>query len=164
MLFPDKIPIRVALVVLLGSGGLAAQQLPTGFVDELVLGGLSQPVGLDLLPDGRKMIVEQLTGRVIVATVSTSAVVGVVPNVVSTQPEQGLLGIAVDPLWPTRPYIYLMYNHDVPASVRVVRYSFSGDLTDPQSTTLSMGSPYYLIDNIPDAAAYSWRRSAPRDS
>src|SRR5437667_417644 len=38
--------------------------LPPNFVDEQIVGGLTKPVGMALMLDGRILVVEQTTGRV----------------------------------------------------------------------------------------------------
>ena len=141
----------LAMLLSFGPPSLS-QQVPTGFVDELVTGGFSQPVGMAFTSDGRMIVVEKNTARIHVATPGASSVMGVVPGVAVAHTEQGLLGVAVDPAWPTWPYVYVMYNHASPASVRVLRYTVSGDLNDPQSLNLTVGSPYFILDDIPDAA------------
>src|SRR5215510_7967106 len=64
------IRIRMLLVgVTLAAGSrptpaLAQATVPTGFQDQLVTGGLSTPVGMAFLPDGRLFVIEQFNARV----------------------------------------------------------------------------------------------------
>lgn len=130
-----------------------AQNLPTGFVDETVVTGLQNPVGLGFLPgaDERFLVCEKNSGRIWVCAPSgAKQLVGTVPNV-RTGSERGLLGICVDPGWPTRPYAYICYSHTNP-SMRIGRYTITGDVADPQSLNLSLGAFYQIISNLPDAA------------
>jgi hypothetical protein len=130
-----------------------AVTLPTGFrIDRMVdgpTGGGS--VGFALLPDGRPLVLEQQTGVVLVAAVGSQTAVPVltIPGVESVHPERGLLGVAVDPLWPARPYVYFDYTH-VDSVTKITMYTASGDLEDPSSTNLAFASPYHLLDDIPD--------------
>src|SRR5262245_5180587 len=86
--------------------------LPTGFTDELMAGSLSEPVSLALIPDPpgvvpRVLFVEQRTARIRLIVGYDLFTVGTVPGVNSTGNERGLLGIAVDPAWPVKPYVYI---------------------------------------------------------
>lgn len=150
-------PALLCLVLLLlaGSSGSrpagAAVVVPQGFVDEPILTSLSEPNSMAFLPDGRLLFTEQRTGNVrVVANGALGAAPALtVPALVSTGYEQGLQGIAVDPDWPVRPYVYL-YHDRTGAACRVVRYTAVGDLTDPASTHLTLETPLLLIDDVPD--------------
>ncbi|MFN8179791.1 MAG: PQQ-dependent sugar dehydrogenase [bacterium] len=132
-----------------------AQTLPTGFALESVIGPPfgGEPISFTFLPDGRTLLIEKETGNVRLAAVgrNTSVVIYTVPNV-STQIERGLLGVAVDPNWPTRPYIYLSYTRTDSLSILAL-YRASGDLTTPTSTNLTLGSPYIVVET-PDVNPY----------
>jgi glucose/arabinose dehydrogenase len=163
---PRFAPIQSAAAVLSSSlllaPGLpapAAAQVtvPEGFSDRLVLGGLSAPVGMAWLPDGRMLIIEQKTARVRLLVNGVLAAVdpvGSIDQVRTTHGEQGLLGIAVDPGWPARPYIYVHCDDSSAPVIRVSRYTLTGDLafTGDGSLTLNAGSRRDLINDIPDAA------------
>ena len=153
-----KVFSALVLVFMLGSLGSATSSLatmPTGFVDEILYTGLSQPTSFDFLPDGRILILEQKTFRV--RLVANGALFGspllTVPDVNGAGNEQGLLGIAVDPAWPSRPYVYLYFDHSPGSVIYIVRYKVSGSLSDPSSTNLTFGSRMNLIIDIPDNAS-----------
>ena len=100
----------VAAAAAAAFGTAAAQPaLPNGFAMQSVALGpfASQPTAFALLPDGRVLITERATGNVQLASTTSTAsvVIATIPNVTSTG-ERGLLGIAVDPAWPARPYVY----------------------------------------------------------
>jgi glucose/arabinose dehydrogenase len=104
--------------------------VPDGFVDEPVVGGLNQPVNLAVLPDGRTFVIERF-GKVRLVVDGAFAPVDpilLVDSLLADDGERGLLGIAVDPDWPTRPYVYLDYNHADGPTIRISRYRASGDL------------------------------------
>jgi len=130
-----------------------AQVLPTGFSDQQIAGGLSTPVGFELLPDGRALVVEQSSARVrLVENGALSAVdpVITVPAVLGGG-ERGLLGIAVDPRWPAQPYLYV-HSTSTTGRIRISRFRVSGDLagTSGAGLTADPASRYDLIDDIPD--------------
>ena len=56
--------IRFMLCSLLVGASAVAQTLPTGFLEETLTGGITDPVALDFLPDGRILFVERSTGKV----------------------------------------------------------------------------------------------------
>ena len=129
--------------------------LPTGFVDETLNTGLSQPASLDVLPDGRILIVEQKTFRVrlVAGGVLFATPILTVPDATGAGNEQGVLGIAVDPGWPVRPYVYLYFDRTPGSVIYIARYKAAGDLSSPTSTNLTLGNRYNVITDIPDAAS-----------
>jgi glucose/arabinose dehydrogenase len=69
--------------------------------------------------------------------------------------EQGLLGLAIDPDYPTRPHVYLYYNNTTPNLQYVVRYTVTGTLNNSSSTDLNLdaASRVYLLNDIPNNAS-----------
>lgn len=132
------------------------QSVPTGFgIEAVVLEPFAaQPVAFAFLPDGRVLVTEKDTGSVRLATMTSTAsvVIATVPDV-TNEIEQGLLGIAVDPGWPARPYVYVLASH-TGARLHVTRYTASGDLEDAASTNLSLAQPFTILDDLPDFAAH----------
>ncbi|MCA9753712.1 MAG: PQQ-dependent sugar dehydrogenase [Gemmatimonadetes bacterium] len=127
--------------------------LPDGFALEPVIVDVfepARPAGFAHLPDGRVLILERNTGvvRFHVPGSSTASSILAVPNVEITG-ERGLLGVAIDPDWPVRPYVYLYYSYDTNTG-RVLMYTASGDLTDPTSSNFTLASPYLLLTDLPD--------------
>ena len=144
----------LALLCLLAAPA-AAQVVPDGITVEPLATGLSAPTGFDFLPDGRVIYVEQFTGRVRVLTVGTGVQVTPVLSVASVNAggERGLLGIAVDPRYPDPPYLYLYYDLASPQSIRISRYTLSGNLDGTGGDLVaSPTSRYDVVDGIPDAA------------
>lgn len=136
----------------------AQLNLPTDFADDLILGGLNQPVGMAFLPDGRLLFIERTnaTIRLIVngAIAATDPII-TVPNVRSSGGEQGLLGIVVDPGWPIRPYLYIHYDYSGSATIRISRYTVGGDLSfiGNGSLTIDPTTRYDILTDIPDNAS-----------
>ncbi len=129
-----------------------AQSLPDGFALEQVVaapfGG--EPTAFAFLPDRRIVLVERNSGGVRVAAVGapTSDPVHVIPGV-SQGAERGLLGVAVDPAWPTRPYLYFYFTRTDSTS-RLTMFKASGALTDSASTALTLSNEFLLLTGIPD--------------
>ena len=133
------------------------QQLADGLALEAVvpLPLTDLPVAFAFLPDGRILLLElqAATVRVSVPGSGTAVDLHTVPDVETAGAEQGLQGIAVDPAWPTRPYLYLYYNH-VGGVNHLTMYTVSGELSDPSSTALALSDPYHLLTDIPDVRAW----------
>lgn len=146
--------LAIALVAAdFAAGPAAAQVLPTGFAVESVIGPPfgGEPIGFTWLPDGRVLVIERGTGnvRLAAAGASTSIVIHTIAPV-RTGGERGLLGVAVDPAWPARPYLYFSWARTDSTSVIDMRTA-SGDLSNPASTSLSLGAPFTLL-TAPDLA------------
>lgn len=128
-----------------------SQNLPLGFQDELVATGLSQPSSFAFLPDSRVLVVEQATKnlRAIVGGVATDTLLHIA-DVRGTVGERGLLGLAVDPRWPSPAHVYFYFNRTPGDVIYISRFTASGDLTDPSSINLSFGNRYDILTDIPD--------------
>ena len=141
----------------LASTAARAQDVPDGFTLETLVPALSAPVAFDFLPGGRVLIAEQFTARVRLMranqTLQATHVISLA-GVSTNGGERGLLGLAVDPGFPARPYIYLHYTVASPAHVHIARFTLTGDLDGSAGTDLiaNPASRYDLIANAPDAA------------
>ncbi|MGH7725997.1 MAG: PQQ-dependent sugar dehydrogenase [Candidatus Eiseniibacteriota bacterium] len=129
--------------------------LPDGFVDEPIVGGLAQPVNLAFLPDGRALVIERATGRIRLIVSGALAAIDPVLTVDSVQTdnaERGLLGVAVDPAWPARPYVYAYYCYSGGPYARLSRYRAVGDLdfSGNGAFALDPGSRFDILSNVPD--------------
>jgi glucose/arabinose dehydrogenase len=148
---------RFLPLVLLAATAAHAQNVPDSFTVQTLAPGLQAPCGFDFLPDGRVLFVEQLTAFVRVFKEGTGVQATPVLSVsgVATDGERGLLGVAVDPGFPQRPYLYLHYTVAVPHHIRIARYTLAGNLdgTGGGNLTADPASRYDLIDDIPDLAS-----------
>jgi glucose/arabinose dehydrogenase len=117
-----------AIVLLLCSTRARAQVYPPGFQDEFVVGGLQEPTTFLFVPDGRMLIAER-RGRVRVVANGTLLSTSMLTLSVVTDYEQGLLGLALDPNFPSSPYLYVCYSHGGGSfdANRVSRWTVSGN-------------------------------------
>ena len=103
---------------LVASTRAAGPQLPPGFSDEVVTTGLNHPTNIAFAADGRVFVAEKQgivkTWASYAALVSdtTPTITTDIRNQVDDYWDRGLLGLAVDPGWPARPYIYALYTYD----------------------------------------------------
>ncbi len=76
--------------------------------------GLNNPAAFTFAPDGRIFYGERLTGRIRIFNPATGSntLFYTVPNL-ATSGEQGLLGIALDPGYPTEPFVYVYATRTV---------------------------------------------------
>ncbi len=150
----------LALIVALAADARAARAqgvVPTGFVDAGVVGGLALPAGFTFLPDGRVLIVEQKSARIrLIVNGAIAAVdpVATIDGVQTTGGERGLLGIAVDPGWPARPYLYVHCDDASGPTIRISRYTAAGDLdfSSDGHLTVDPATRYDLLSDAPDQA------------
>ena len=114
---------RRALGPLSGGGGLAAVTMtpqaqgattPTGFSESVVFSGLTNPTVVRFSPDGRIFVAEK------------RGVIKVFDSLADPTPEvfadlnvnvhnfwdRGLLGMTLDPEFPSNPYVYVLYTYD----------------------------------------------------
>lgn len=112
---------------------LEAGQVPPGFTDTLVAGGLNQPTACEFAPDGRLFIL--LKGGTVRIFKNGSLVSTPALNLqVTDNSERGLLGITFDPAFISNHFIYLYYT--TPKSDpknRVSRFVVNGDTIDRNS-------------------------------
>lgn len=144
--------LLAALATAPAAVAVADVRVPYEFVNERIVVGLDMPRAFAFLPDGRALVIEQRTAKVRLIIDHRLGLVDplfVVPDVQSEQYEQGMQGIAVDPRWPERPYVYFYYTargyHG-----RLVRYTVTGDVVLFDGEILQFEDPLLLIDDIPD--------------
>jgi glucose/arabinose dehydrogenase len=93
-----------------------ASSVPAGFQDSVAFSGLTNPTAVRFAPDGRVFVIEK-RGLLKVfdsLTDTTPTVVVDLRSEVDDYWDRGLLGMALDPSFPTRPYLYLLYTYDAP--------------------------------------------------
>lgn len=98
----------------LASDGAAALELPEGFRDDVVFEGIGDPTSIRFAPDGHVFVAEK-AGKILVYDGigdDTATVFADLRTEVYDPADRGLLGLAVDPQFPTRPYVYALYAYD----------------------------------------------------
>jgi glucose/arabinose dehydrogenase len=110
------VAIAAALYLMVAATAASAATLPAGFQDTAVLSGLDHPTVVRFSPDGR-VFVAQKNGVVKVfssPTATTGTTFADLRAEVDDYWDRGLLGLALDPQFPTRPYVYVLYAYDAP--------------------------------------------------
>ncbi len=96
------------------AGAQPLSGLPSGFLDEQVVGGLPFPTAVAFTPDGRMLVaLKRGEVRMYQGTTSLGTFLDIRDRVHDNH-DRGLLGLAVHPDWPETPYVYLLYTHDPP--------------------------------------------------
>jgi glucose/arabinose dehydrogenase len=110
---PRLIALLAGLVVLVAAD--QAMALPPGFQASPALTGLSQPTSVRFAPGGAPVFVAEKRGVVrafdSLADPTPTTVVDLRTDTHNFW-DRGMLGLAVDPGWPARPYIYVLYTRD----------------------------------------------------
>jgi PKD repeat protein/glucose/arabinose dehydrogenase len=108
------------LVLLALPGAAAGEVLASGFADNQVVGGVNKATIARFAPDGEVFvatqngIVEEFPN---VASKTATQVVNLGEGgteEVFDEADRGLLGMAVDPGYPARPYLYLLFSYNAP--------------------------------------------------
>jgi glucose/arabinose dehydrogenase/PKD repeat protein len=104
----------IAALLAVASGPAAAANLPVGFQDETVFEGLAEPTAVRFAADGR-VFVALRDGRILdyeKLTDSSPTVFADLRKQVYDTGDRGVLGLALDPEFPSRPYVYVLYTFD----------------------------------------------------
>ena len=104
----------VAFLALLNTGAAQAATLPTGFTDSVVFSGVGAATGVRFSSDGR-VFVTQKDGQLRVfdsLTDTTPTTVLDLRSEVDNYWDRGLLGLALDPNFPSTPYVYVLEAYD----------------------------------------------------
>jgi hypothetical protein len=105
----------LAAMVVLSAAPVEAATLPQGFADETVWSGLTNPVNIEFAPNGTVFVAEKGGEIKVFDSVSdtTASAFGTgLASAVHDFWDRGLLGLAIDPQFPTQPYVYVLYTYD----------------------------------------------------
>ena len=136
--FVSGLVLATLLLVASGQPQSAAAALPPGFQESVVFSGLSNPTALRFSPDGRIFVAEK-NGRIKVfdnlADTTPTLFADLSTNVYNFW-DRGLLGLALDPAFPSQPYVYVLYtyDHELGSTAPAPRWGTPGVLSDPCPT------------------------------
>jgi putative heme-binding domain-containing protein len=116
-----------------GEGSAGALTLPDGFKFAVVASGISGATAVETSPDGRIFVCEQ-QGTLRVVKNGTLLAQPFVKLAVDSTWERGLIGVTVDPDFPTTPHVFVCYVAARPYPHHVVsRLTAAGDVAEPNS-------------------------------
>ncbi len=112
-----------------------AGALPTGFQTSVLIRNLMMPVNFEFAPDGRIFVAERAGVIKVFDGLDdpTPDIFADLRDRVFTNDGRGLLGLALDPRWATKPYVYVLYAMDGPIGSTPPVYGGGG--TDNCPTT-----------------------------
>jgi glucose/arabinose dehydrogenase len=106
--------MRRALTTVLVLGLLLAAATPARAAvgAQQVLGGLDFPAAFTFAPSGKLFYAERFNGEIHIYNPATGGdrVFHTIPNI-ATAGEQGLLGLALHPQYPVKPFVFAFYSH-----------------------------------------------------
>jgi glucose/arabinose dehydrogenase len=110
--------------------------VPSGFVDEVFAGGLSNPTAMAFAPDGRLFVCQQ-GGALRVIKNGQLLATPFLNVTVSSVGERGLLGVTFDPNFANNRFVYVYYTATTPAiHNRLSRFTANGDVAVAGSETI----------------------------
>ena len=115
-----------------GTAARAAATVPNGFSDTVAISGLTLPTDVAFAPDGRVFVGEK-SGLIKVfdsLADTTPTVFADLRTQVHNFLDRGLLGLTLDPEFPTRPYVYVLYTHDAEPGGTAPRWGTAGGTSD----------------------------------
>ncbi len=109
------VALATALLVL-GEERASAAQLPEGFQETVVWSGIKNPTAVRFAPDGRVFVTEKSGLIKVFSDVSdtTPDILADLRPQVMNYWDRGLLSLAIDPQFPARPYVWVLYAYDAP--------------------------------------------------
>jgi glucose/arabinose dehydrogenase len=104
-----------------------------GFQEEVALSGLELPTAFAFAPDGRVFVAEKRGVIRVFDSLNdaTPATFADLRTEVYSYSDRGLLGMALDPAFPSRPYVYVAYHHDALPGGAAPHYGSPGAASDP---------------------------------
>jgi glucose/arabinose dehydrogenase/PKD repeat protein len=137
--------LLAAVLVAVPKGGTvdaAANNLPAGFSESVVVTDLVHPTSFAFAPTGELFVSEQ---RGVVQVYddlqdSTPTEFADIRTQVHNSGQRGLMGLTVDPQYPERPYVYVLYSFDGPVGGTAPTYGSPDTDSDPCPTWPCVGS------------------------
>jgi len=127
---------------------VAAQNFPAGFGRTLVVNGISNPTALAFAPDGRIFVAQQ-GGELRVIKNGVLLPTAFIDLTVDASGERGLIGVTLDPDFPTNHYLYLYYTEPgSPPHNKIIRVEADGDVAGAITPVLD-------LDNLSSAANHN---------
>src|SRR3712207_6206585 len=122
--------------VVVQSSAPAAAAPPPGFNDVVAFSGLASPTAVRFAPGGGIFVAEK---RGVIKLFeglgdTTATVVADLRTEVHNFWDRGLLGLAVDPDYPSQPYVYALYTFDGPVGGTAPRWGTANTDGDPCPT------------------------------
>jgi glucose/arabinose dehydrogenase len=139
---------KIILSLLLLSATLTKAQ----FTSTNIINPVPYPVAFEIAPDGRFFVSckggagfgapANAQVRVYSSTGVFQANLWDFTDSVETYFERGVLGVACDPNFMVNHYVYVFYNHDTPAMIRVMRFKETAGVGSDPTVIFEVNDPY----------------------
>lgn len=131
--FLAAIVVSGSILVVRTGGSAQTASLPPGFQETIAFSGLDTPTVVRFSPDGRVFVAEKRgVIKVFDSLTDTSPEIFADLNVnVYNYWDRGLLGMTLDPNFPTNPYVYVSYSFDAEINGQAPKYGTPGVFSDP---------------------------------
>jgi glucose/arabinose dehydrogenase len=103
------------------------------FKDSITISGLKNPTAVRFSPDGRVFVAEKSGLIKVFDSLSDPepVIFADLRTNVHNNSDRGLLGLALDPNFPSTPYVYVFYTHDAEIGGTAPRWGSAGAESDP---------------------------------
>jgi glucose/arabinose dehydrogenase/PKD repeat protein len=109
----------------LSPDAIAPDAVPAGFTESIAFSGLTNPTSIRFASDGRVFVAEK--GGLIKVFSSITATTPTVFADLRTNADdywdRGLLGMTLDPAFPSQPYVYVLYTYDAALGATAPRWN-----------------------------------------
>lgn len=114
---------------------------PTRFVKTVLASELTEPMELDMFPNGKVIFIER-RGNIKIFDPATDLTTIAYKLPVHTEHEDGLMGMALDPNWEMNHWIYLYYSPVGKESINILsRFKFEADTLNRASEQIILKVP-----------------------
>jgi glucose/arabinose dehydrogenase len=128
--------LAASACLLAGAQTAQAGTVPSGFQDTVAFSGLTNPTTFNFAPDGRVFVGEK-SGLIKVFDGpgdNSATTVADLRTDTDNFWDRGLLGMTLDPQFPTRPYLYVLYTRDALPGGNSPKWGSAGVDSDPCPT------------------------------
>ena len=124
--------VGISILLISNSGVAGAASLPSGFQDKVVIDGLTDPTAVQFSKDGRVFVAEKSGVIKVYDSLSdpTPTTFADLRTKVHNFWDRGLLGLALDPGFPQKPYVYALYTYDAAIGGAAPRWGSAGATSD----------------------------------
>ena len=124
--------LGLAFAALFAASPALAVQTQPSFNESVVFSGLTEPTDIAFAPDGRFFISEKsgLIKEYDNLSDPSPTTVADLRTKVHNFWDRGLLSLTLDPQFPTRPYLYVLYTHDAAIGATAPRWGTAGQTGD----------------------------------
>jgi cytochrome c len=143
LLFMALVMVLYSMPIVLKAQAVCGEPKEEDFTRTTVLGGLDEPLEMEFTPDGRILLIEKVTGKLLIHKPATGQTVLAALFDVSTSGNHadGLLGLELDPGFASNHWLYLYYSPVDKVVNRISRFVLNGDKLDLASEKVLLEIP-----------------------